>query len=666
MRGTVFTLVLTLAIVGTRVSLSEGTPETSNTQEVNGAGASFQTAAYELPTEPPGGELKSRAVALEDGILYMGEDEELEVGSFTAGTVFIYYGEVVDTFGRIWSVVGDPNVAERVEGSYAAPFGDRTFASYGNRAAFLAVSPPLRTSDEVALPTESQAMTVYDLPGEAIDATIDDGLDDAKQVMSSSSEQGDPGAEENQVQGETTGQTETLESGESIATSVEEPETMDYDGPLPTDDLVTRLRFLGPEHMLFFEEAIAIDAFYVPLEVLSEGLDLLRGSASQVAWPDDPVPGQLYIPLALRLLFRWSGSEWEPLDPPRTLDPSFSLLSNSLLAVSTSPRRPPRGSGVPCWSLVGAFNPLGEEVGTLSIAPPPPLPILNSTWRVHRLLGKRDMSSVFTPLAPKDVEVPQKLEVPSATGGIQIADSSRRQAVYIEQQLPAVMTRKLRGRAMRLTVYGRSASADSTATVGLSVRSGTDFFSASGVVNSEPTPITLLFVVPDDAVEIRVRLLPKEVTLAVQEAGAVIIDRAALTLDSWPVELDTQPVLLPRVRAVYYRPSMRFTRAPLVITDRHADELRRAWPQLAAGQTEELVMTSVFEGKLRSGMNSRLVELAWGNPTERSSSGTGARLDVWRWSNRTATFRDGVLVAWSKRLEPPEPEPPWCSAWHNS
>lgn len=541
--------------------------------------------------DPPGPtlvrELQRYAVALEDGTLYRNADVASDtILEFRRGHIFEYLGETADTFGRDWHSVGSGDGWRRAESWYAIPATRAEVRDVTGAVSVLRSlpAPPAVPADEFA----------------------------------------------------------TSETAAAYNASLKEAITV---GPYWWDQsLEVDAAALGQ-----FGRVVGVWARLVPSDVAEELVTMLGGNEVLGPWPLEPAFGRLYVAPRTGFVYRFDGADWRLMDPPLAMDSMMGLLGNPQLSFDREV--PPEATGRPisCWRLVGGLTPRGGLAGGVEAAPTPPVR-LEATTRLEtdRRLGYYNLTARAWPTAAPATRAPRRVLPEKLAEGVLLSDTSRRQAVYLEQVIPGSLTRQLRGRELRARLMARAAGGEgaAVATVALEVEAGSVRQSTSAQVGVLPTPVELNLVIPEDAQTITVRVLPTDVSIAVLESGSVVIDSATLVPAEWPEMSEATPLLLRRVRAVTYRPAPRYTRATLVISRRSPEQLNAIWREAEALPVERL--EKILSGEVEANMTERQVQLAWGEPTKV----TAGDLTRWVWSDRAASFDDtGVLLAWSRQTE---------------
>lgn len=570
----------------------------------------------------PGGVSHPRAVLLEAADLYTQpstSDGEL-VQRLEAGTVLEYIGEVTDTYGRTWNVVRDPGRRERSSDTYLAAFDVRDLARYGHRAALLANRSPLNAL--------AGAAAAAALPG-----------------VAAPSVGGAPGA--------------TPTAGGLPEGASAEPWWKMVAVAEPTDQVG-------------FDDIVGISAVAVREGELNEAVDLLGGREAIAAWPSDPEPGELFVPAMLPALYEYDGARWELERPVRFLGEGINLLGNGDFAVD--PDAPPLAGGpvLHCWELINALDERGAPAGSVSRATAPRPVRRGQPPAVDA--GPFDPSAAppilqqLLPPAPDAARVPPRVDPPAGPSGVVLADNAGRQAVYLQQRLGPALTRRLRGRSVVVDVVARDAPSAGAATFGINV----DATFADGrppqvfaePYTSRPTPARydLAFEVPPDAHELLVRLLPLDRTLAVEQQGSVVFERAGLRLASWDPEPRPATIILNRVVVSAFEGATVYTRAPVAPTDRDAQAVERLWPALARSEWTIEDQQHVVAGTVRAGMSREQVAVAWGRPSAENAQADGEGVE-WRWDrdDRYVVFTNGTVAVFRPPAEDEvEVQQPMC------
>ncbi len=557
-------------------------------------GALCAVTAASQTLDPPGPTLPRDphlyAVALEDGTLYRNSDVASdEITEFRRGHIFEYLGGTLDTFGRDWHSVGNGDAWLRTERWYSIPAtADEALNSVGPVSVLTSLPAPRQVSADG--PTNATAAAAYSA-----------SLQQAIAVR--------PGWWD-----------ETIE--------------IDADA-------------LGQ-----FGRIVGLSASRVPSAVAEDIEKLLGAGGARTSWPQEPGLGRLHVEPRTGMVYRFDGGGWHKTTPPLTMEPMVGLLANPRL--SFAPDTPPEATGrlISCWSLVGGLSPRGALAGRIAPAPPSPARLQTSARPDEdRYLGYYNLAEKAWPTAVPATLAPRRVLPAPVSAGVLLEDASRRQAVYLEQVIPAAITRQLRGREVHARLMARAPvdGGGATATVAIELEAGSTREAASAQVGALSTPVTLHLVIPEDAETITVRVLPADVSIAVLEGGSAIIDGVTVVPAEWPDELEAAPLLLRRVHAVAYRPTPRYTRAALVITARSPAELETIWREVADEPDERI--EKILSGEVEANMPERHVRLAWGDPDTETEGG----LTQWTWADRAASFdEEGRLLAWSRK---PEHEP---------
>lgn len=560
---------------------------------------------------PPGGrepiEEPLYAIALEAGALRaLPEVTEEELFAFDAGAVFLYLGEATDTFGREWEMVGDPETWSRRQQWYVV------------------------------------AASAEELQDRVGRITLVDGI-------SRPATRPEPVSEELELD------SVELSPLELYLASRRQPLTVGLEWWQKTVELAaSELGGVG--------ETLAVPAWAVPPHVADDAVSLLGGRDALGPWPQDAGFGALHVGSILPLVFRRGEHDWESLDRLRSKLPVLGFLGNSQLQLDPNLPAEVTGYVLPCWRLAGGLDPRGLAAGRVDVPPPPPARLPAGARREEdRFLGSFDLTTRIWPTATDEPALPRRV-VPSALPtGVFLQDMNRRQAVYLEQRLPAAMSRRLRGRELRLEVVARAAPAldgtTSTVTVGFEIEAGELRESGSGAVGALPGTASLVVTIPENADEIIVRLLPTDRSIAVGESGRAIFESATLAPTDWPQALVRAPVMLRRVRVDLYGPTRRYTRAALALSAKPPAELSTVWRTLAGEQLEEDLRRMILAAELDFEMDDRHVLVAWGEPSARYDNG----IRRWDWDDRSVTFDpSGRLITWTEQAEPADLPVPRC------
>ncbi len=429
-------------------------------------------------------------------------------------------------------------------------------------------------------------------------------------------------------------------------------------------------------HAPDYQATVGISGRAIDRTHLAQAIELLGGLQGLADWPRRPDPGQLFVPPALPALHQWNGERWRPVEPVVFLQPSLSLIPNTLLQIDRS--APPLAGGpvLPCWDFIGALSPSGEEAGTIDEARPfvPARPTDGARPRRRASTGvPQPLSLIESMLIPTtlDMLVPPRVDPPPLITGVQIRDNDGKQAAYLEQALSEELVMRLRGREMVLDAWARSSGgAGSVVTFGIDVEVRTavdvpaESFSNSFSVGDEPVHVAWPFAVTEQAVAVIVRLLPVDKSVAVEQRGAVIIDRVALRLAEWNPEPPSTVFPLHKVSVLTYEGVPLYTRAAVAVSRRTARALRELWPAVAAADWPEEDKKMILAGQLRHGMNPEQVRLSWGAPVEQVELDTlPGSVSSWIYDDRQATFNGEILIGFRvpSNDETPAP-PPLCGA----
>jgi hypothetical protein len=549
-----------------------------------GGQASLPGLPYSAPDAP-------RAVLLEEADLYAEPSTAGEmIGRLPAGTVLQYASETTDAFGRTWYGVRDPDRVVRRRDAYLVPFGWDRYRAYGYRGALLA--------DRRALPAGGAGGALA--PGAA--ATV-------------------PASAAGEKQQPWWRPVATLQLGNT-----------------PT-----------------FGEPVGISATTPDEGQLRQAIELLGGLDAIANWPADPEPGELFVPDLLPALFEYDGTAWDLARPVRLLGEAVSLIGNGRLLVDAEAPPLAGGPALYCWQLINALDPRGELSGSLAVAPAPtaeqrggPPPRDMGPFSGGQVPGR--LRGLLPP-APDSTRVPLRVDPPPIAGGVLLADNDGRQAVFIEQRLGRALTARLRGRALVLDVVARDDPRAGAATFGIDVEVS---YADERPAQHFPTSFTSravarrdewAFELPDDADDVVIRLLPLDRELAVEQQGSVIFDRVGLRLADWDPDPPPAAVVLYRVNSFTYEGAPRYTRAPIALTERNGDDLRRAWQKVAATDWSIDDKKLVLAGQLRRGMSREQVSAGWGDPAEETTQPDGSIELRWADDDRYVLLADGHVIA---------------------
>ena len=536
-----------------------------------------------------------RAVLLEDSDFFSAPSSDGEIAAqFPAGTVLEYVGEATDDFGRSWFTVRHPDRFERRRDDYLTNLDRRRFADLGFQAALLADRQPPLVAPRPVRPVAGAP------PPPVLPAWWE-----------------------------------------------------------PVALLLSR-------HNAAFGAVLAISARAPGEGALLEAIELLGGREAIAVWPADPLPGELFVPPMLPALFQFDGAEWRLARPVRLLDDSISLLGNPRFAID--PEAPTMAGGplLHCWSLIDSLDPAGTLAGSVQVAPPVEQPRGRGGRRGGAAAvpgaaagGQGQAPNVVPPMIgrmlaplPPTMLVPPRVDPPAPPGGVLLEDAHSRQAVYLQQTLDAGLTERLRGMSVVLDIVARNpprSLAAATIGVDIAVRladgSLAEPIATSFSLTAAAARVAFPFEVPADADTITVRLLAADRSLARDQRGAVIIERASLRLATWAVEPPASSVVLYRIRANAFEGASLHTRAPIAVTARPADEIERVWPQVVAADWPSDDKQLVLAGEIRNGMSTEQVRLSWGAAAEETTSGGAVNVSSWIYEDRYAAFSDGRLIA---------------------
>ncbi len=415
-------------------------------------------------------------------------------------------------------------------------------------------------------------------------------------------------------------------------------------------------------HDATFDAAVGITATAPTEEHVRELIELLGGIDAIAAWPVEAVPGELFVPALVPVLFQFDGEEWQLARPVRLLGKSLNLLGNDRLEVDTAAPRFASGPTLYCWELIGAIDNRNELAGSVTVA--------DAAGSARRGAGPALDMGIFDlglapekilevlPPAPPETRVPTRVDPQPTPGGVVLEDNDARQAVYLEQRFGPEATHRLRGASLILDIVARNApGARSAATFGVDIE-------MSFADGREEPPVTIPFTsgepprrfelpfeVPQDAETLTVRLLPLDRTLAVEQLGSVVFDRASLRMASWDPQPPASSIVLYRITASTFAGDLLHTRTPVAITTRTADDVQRAWPRVAMSDWSEEDRALVLAGEVRQGMTADQVRAAWGEPQQTSAPDAAAvSEDRWDYDDRFAVFDEGKLVLFRPRL----------------
>ena len=423
-------------------------------------------------------------------------------------------------------------------------------------------------------------------------------------------------------------------------------------------------------HSLVFDGIVGVSAVTVAERDAREAIALLGGPAELGNWPADPLPGELFVPELLQLLFQWDGAEWHLVRPVKLFGGSLNLLGNPTLQPDATALPVAGGPLVPCWSLVGSLDPRGRPTGRIQpVTQPPPPP---QAWRNDPVaMAQRPAIDLMQPPATIEATVPPRLFAPQPVAGLQLHDEAARQAVYLEQTLGPEITGKLRSTEVVLDVWARTPpGATGPGTFGVDIESkdaaggeagaGAEGeggrFANSFTVGVGTSRAEFAFTVPEDAEILTVRLLPLDRSVAVEQQGTVIFERVALRRPYWNPEPAASVFVLNRVSATSYEAVPRYTRAPLALTEREDSEIEQIWPAVAASDWSDDDKRLVLAGDVRHGMSPAQVRASWGDPKQEIGPDGLRGIDTqWNYPDRLAFFVGDKLVAFRLGDNPQQP-----------
>lgn len=526
-----------------------------------------------------------RAVLLEDGDFYSVASSDGEIiARFPAGTVLDYGGEATDDFGRTWFTVRHPQRFERRRDDYLTNLDHRRFAGLGYRTAVLANRLP-----GVTAPISAPTIAGAPLPPP----------------------------------------------------------------PPPWWEPVGMLE-LG--HNATFTAVLAITARAPEERDLFEAIDLLGGMEAIAGWPADPLPGELFVPAIVPALFQFDGGEWRLAQPVRLLGDSISLLGNPRFAVDVEK---PTFAGRPalhCWSLIGSLDPAGKLAGSVrvaspAVAPSPPAVLLEAGRGAAPATTSATPPTIAT-LFPYTMLIPRRVDSYKPPGGIVLQDAHSQQAVYLEQTLRPPSTRMLRGKSLILDLVTRNApGAAAAATFGIDIEirfaggHPSEHFSTSFPSSDDAGHVAFPFDVPADAETITVRLLVADRSVAREQRGSVVFERASLRLASWAFEPKASSVVLYRITATAFEGASLHTRAAIAVTTKTAEQVEQVWADIVATEWSREDKQRVLAGEIRHGMSEEQVRLSWGEPLEQTTTGATGDDNRWDYADRYAVFADGSIIA---------------------
>ncbi len=435
------------------------------------------------------------------------------------------------------------------------------------------------------------------------------------------------------------------------------PINADEDEPPPWWQPVSTLE-LG--HDAVFEGVVGISATTPNIDQVRDAIDLLGGREALAVWPADPLPGQLFVPEILPALFQFDGAEWDLVQPVRLLGEALDVLGNGSLRADSTAMPLAGGPTLYCWDLVGPLDPRGTLAGSVQAAPPPvppaggvlppdigPFDATQAPPTIRRLL----------PPAPPATRVPQRVDPPERPSGVLLTDDHSHQAVYLQQTLAGPMAQRLGGQAMVLDVFARDNPRGDAATFGVDIEVAVaggeaERFSTSFTSTAMTRRYELAFEVPAEAESLTVRLLPLDLSLAVEQQGSVVFERVALRRATWNPAPPAATVLLYRISAHTFEGALLHTRARIAVTSRPVEESQRAWARVAVAGWSEQDGSLVLAGELRFGMSPEQVRAAWGAPQEETSNTTEDGVERrWDYPDRYVVFFNDEVALFRPRAE---------------
>jgi hypothetical protein len=530
-----------------------------------------------------------RAVLLEPAELFADPTSAGEIlARWPAGTVLEYAGEITDEFGRTWHTVRDPNRLQRRHDVYLTPFSRRQFRDYGYRGALLADRQPVVAVAVVA------------------------------------------------------------------ASAPPPPPWWQPVGVLE----------LG--HNATFDGVVGISATAADPGELRQAIELLGGMAALGDFPAQPVPGELFVSMLLPALFQFDGEDWDLARPVRLMDDAVNLLGNGSFMVDRASPPLAGGPALHCWDLIDSLDPRGDPAGSVQVALPPvvalPPGVPLRSQPLPSDMGPFDMTAApleilrVLPPAPDTTRVPARVDPRAQPSGVLLADNASRQAVYLQQRLGGDLARRLRGMPVTVDVVARDAPVVGSATFGINVEAAlagnrTENFAISFTTKPSAARYELAFEVPADAEDLTVRLLPLDRSLAREQRGSVVFERAGLRLSGWDPDPPPGAVVLNRISANSFEGAELHTRARVAVTDRSVEEIQRAWLDLAAADWSAEDQAIVLAGELRHGMSPDQVAAAWGRPDADTSQASDAGVERrWEYADgRSVVFFDDDVITFRDR-----------------
>ncbi|MDP6686660.1 MAG: hypothetical protein QF680_01635 [Acidobacteriota bacterium] len=528
------------------------------------------------------------AVLLEDGNFFsMPSSDGAIAAHFPAGTVLDYTGEATDDFERTWFMVRHPEKSERQSNVYLTNLDQHRLADLGYRAAVLANREP-----GVAAPIPPP----------------------------------------------------TIAGGPKL--------------PLPAP-WWRPVAMLELDHSSTFNEVLAITARAPEERTLHEAIELLGGREAIAMWPDDPLPGELFVPPMIPALFQFDGVEWRLARPVRLLGDAISLLGNPTFETDPKQTTLAGGPALHCWSLIGSLDPAGRLAGSVRVAPrvadPSPPAVLLEVGRGAAPVTTRVTLPTTATLFPYKMLIPPRVDSYRPSKGIVLQDVHSQQAAYVEQTLSRASTRALRGKSLVLDLITRNApGASAAATFGIDIEirfsddTPPEHFSASFPSSDNAGHVAFPFDVAMAADTITVRLLVADRSVAREQRGSVIFDRASLRLASWPSEPPASSVVLYRITANTFEGAPLYTRAPMVVTPREVEQIEQVWADIVETEWSKEDKQRILAGEIRHGMTEQQVRLSWGEPSKQAQLSVEGNDKRWDYPDRYAVFADGNIIAFSR------------------
>jgi hypothetical protein len=411
-------------------------------------------------------------------------------------------------------------------------------------------------------------------------------------------------------------------------------------------------------HSATFDGVVGISATAADPEELRQAIELLGGMAALGDFPAAPLPGELFVPALLPVVFQFDGEDWDLARPVRLLDDAVNLLGNGSFMVDRASPPLTGGPALYCWDLIDSIDPRGDPVGSVQVAPAPaplrpgqpppadmgPFDITVAPLGIRRLL----------PPAPDTTRVPVRVDPLPQRSGVLLSDNASRQAVYIQQRLGSDLARRLRGMSVVVDVVARDAPRVGAATFGIDVEAtlagnGAENFFTSFTSKPSASRYELAFEVPADTDDLTVRLLPLDRFLARDQRGSVIFQRASLRLARWNPDPPPAAVVLNRISANTFEGAELHTRARIAVTNRSVEEIQRAWLRVAAADWSAEDQEIVLSGELRPGMSPDQVTAAWGSPDADTSQASGAGVERrWEYADRYVVFFDDEVISFRR------------------